>query len=198
MLNLSKSRYDENWIRNEIGKVQAALNIKRMPSRSEMNMITKATSLTNVVMRTGGFRYWANKLNLDIKGSESELGYTYEKVAQKHIEDMGYKAELTPVKFPYDILVNGVTKIDVKAGNKYCCPTGTSWYTFNIYSPYPKCDFLIVYCLDDNAVKATYVIPAHVMLGHRQLSMGKDTKYQKYADRWDLIPKHVEAMKACL
>lgn len=195
MIDLSRSRYSEEQIIAEIEKVRCALNIDHMPSRSEINLVTKATWLTNIVMKTGGFRFWAERLNLKIKDSETEFGYKYEKITQEHLIEMGHKAELTPVKFPYDILVDGVTKIDVKAGNKYHCPTGTSWFTFNLEAVYPKCDFLITYCIEDGEIKVTYIIPSHIMLGHKQLSMGENTVYQKYADRWDLIERHSEAMK---
>jgi hypothetical protein len=195
MKDLSRSRYSEEQIIAEIEKVRNTLHLDHMPSRSEINLVTKATWLTNIVMKTGGFRFWAEKLNLKIKDSETEFGYKYEKMAQEHIIGMGHEAKLTPVKFPYDILVDGVTKIDVKAGNRYYCPTGTSWYTFNLEAIYPKCDFLIVYCIDKSVIQSIFIIPAHVMLGHKQLSMGENTIYQEYADRWDLIERHCEAMK---
>lgn len=195
MKDLSRSKYSEKQIVTEIEKVKAALQIDHMPSRSEIDLVTKSTWLTNIVMRTGGFRFWAKKLNLKVKGSETEFGYKYEKIAQEHIIEMGHKAELTPVKFPYDILVDGVTKLDVKAGREYHCPTGTSWYSFNLEAAYPKCDFLVVYCVGTTKVDRTYIIPAHILRGCRQLSMGKNTKYKKYADRWDLIERHVAAMK---
>ena len=197
MRDLSRSKYSEKQIVAEIEKVKAALQIDHMPSRSEIDLVTKSTWLTNIITKTGGFRFWAEKLNLRIKSSETEFGYKYEKIAREHIIEMGHKAELTPVKFPYDILVDGVTKIDVKAGNKYHCPSGTSWYTFNLEAAYPKCDFLIAYCVESDAIKATYIIPAHIMLGRKQLSMGKDTKYKRYVDRWDLILRHVVAMRNC-
>jgi hypothetical protein len=198
MLDFSKSRYSEEWVTNEIKKVQQALNIKHMPSRREIEIVTNNTTLTNLVVRSGGFRHWADKLNLKIKGSETEFGYQYEKEAQKYLTDvMGHKAELTPVKFPYDIIVDDVTKIDVKVSNKYHSPDGTSWYTFNLETVFPKCDFFIAYCIDNHIVNNVYVIPAHIMLGKRQLSMGDDTMYKKYAKRWDLIEKHIEAMKKC-
>lgn len=196
MLDFSRSKYSEDWVVKEIEKIMATLNINHMPSRSEIEAVTKSTKLVNLIIRTGGFRAWAEKLNLKIKGSETEFGYMYEKLTQKHIADMGYSAELTPVKFPYDILVDGVTKLDVKAGREYHCPTGTSWYSFNLEAVYPKCDFLVVYCIGTIKVDRTYIIPAHVLRGCKQLSMGKDTKYRKYADRWDLIEKHIAAMKS--
>ena len=198
MLDFSKSRYSEEWVKCEIKKVQNALNITYMPSRSECDFVTKNTSLTNIIMKSGGFRFWADNLNLKNKGSETEFGYQYEKEAQKYLTDvMGHKAELTPVKFPYDIIVDGITKIDVKVSNRYHSPYGTSWYTFNLETDFPKCDFFIAYCIDNHIVKNVYVIPAHIMLGKKQLSMGDDTMYQKYAKRWDLIEKHIEAMEKC-
>ena len=197
MQDFSKSKYSEDDVRREILKIKTALNIRHMPSRTEMLMVTGNTKLINVVMKTGGFRFWAEKMGLDIKGSATEMGYRFEEEAKARLQRLGHEAELTPVKFPYDILVDGVTKIDVKAGNKYIS-TDSSWYTFNLEAKYPKADFLIVYCIDKGDIKHTYIIPAHIMLGKSQLSMGENTMYKQYEDRWDLISRHTEAMKACI
>lgn len=194
-LDFSKSRYSEEWLIKEIGKVQQALNIKHMPSRSECETVTKRTTLVNVIVRTGGFRFWANRLGLPMKNCETEVGYAYEIKAQEQLKKMGYKAELTPVKFPYDILVDDVTKIDVKASNLYHCPSGSSWYTFNLEAIFPKSDFLVAYCIENEAIKKTYVIPSHIMVGKSQLSLGAKTVYDKYLNKWELIEEHITSMK---
>ena len=194
-LDFSNSKFSEEWIIKEIGKVQQVLNIKHMPSRSECKAVTKSTSLINLIVRTGGFRFWANRLGLQIKISETEIGYAYEVETQKQLKKMGYKAELTPVRFPYDILVDDVTKIDVKASNLYHCPNGKSWYTFNLEAIFPKSDFLVAYCLDNDMIKKTYIIPSHIMVGKRQLSLGKKTKYDKFLNKWELIEEHTNTIK---
>ena len=103
--------------------------------------------------------------------------------------------ERTGVRFPYDILVNGKTKIDVKASRLFKGRTGF-FYTFNLESKYPKCDFYIAYCINERDIaEKVLIIPACVMAGKSQLSVGENSIYDKYNFRWDLIEKHERMME---
>ena len=54
------------------------MGIDRMPSLSETNTFTGNTSLGNRIMKSGGFKHWASKLNVKIKNSNVKFGDKYE------------------------------------------------------------------------------------------------------------------------
>lgn len=165
------------------------LEIKRMPSRSECDAVLGDTCLSNKIAKTGGFYKWADDLGLDVKTSETKIGIKYEKEICKKISEK-YFAELTPVKFPYDILVEKSVKVDVKFSNLYTHSNGR-FYTCNLEYKFPKMDILIFVCED---VK-TLIIPAHELYGIKQLSIGKISRYDKYIDRWDILENFVNFYK---
>ena len=185
--------WTDEQIISEIKKVMESLDIDRMPSRNEMDLVTRSSGLSNKIAKTGGMYAWAERIGLDVKDSETKVATKYEVSARDQIESiLNYTAELTPVIFPYDILVEGLTKIDVKASRGI--DSGKAFYfTFNLEYKFPKCDFYILYCVNERCTK-TLVIPAHIMNGKNQISIGINSIYDKYIDRWDLIEAHLKAM----
>lgn len=172
------------------------MGIDRMPSLSETNTFTGNTSLGNRIMKSGGFKYWASKLNVKIKNSNVKFGDKYENEICNKLKCHFDNVERTSVRFPYDILVNGKTKIDVKASRLFKGGTTGCFYTFNLESKYPRSDFYIVCCITDNdEIEKILVIPSFVMEGKVQLSIGKNSVYDKYIERWDLIAKHEKMMQ---
>lgn len=178
---------------SRIKEVMNALNIDRMPSNSEIEIATKSTSLQNLICKNGGFYYWANMLGLKTKNSDTKKGIEYEEKCIDYLNSIDLSAESTPVRFPYDILVNGITKIDVKVSNGYSCDKGY-WYSFNLESNIPKCDIFVFYCTNNGEKEKTLIIPANILKDMRQLSIGKTSVYDVYVDRWDYIEKHVSIM----
>ena len=183
----------EKHIENEIIRVMKAMGIERMPSRSEIESVTKSSSLSNLIMKNGGFYFWADKLKIKAKRSKTTNGIKYENKCIDYIKSLGMEAEPTSIKFPYDILVNDVTKIDVKMSNGYSCSKGY-WYSFNLESTIPKCDIFVFYCTNNGEKEKTLIIPANVLKGIHQFSIGKKSIYDVYVDRWDYIEKHVSIM----
>lgn len=182
-------QWTENAIENTIKKVMTKAKIKTMPSHTIMNEITGDKALSSAISRHGGTKYWADKLNLTIEKCESKMGYEYECKCKEFLESQfGFNCELTKAGYPYDILVNGNIKIDVKCGN-LCRDFGNkSYYTFNLEKKNPTCDIYICYCLDNEFVKKVYVIPSCVMSGKTQLSVGaKKSKYDKYINAWKVV-----------
>lgn len=170
--------------------------IKRMPSRTEIEKCTCDSGLTGRISKTGGFYAWAEKLGLEIKQCETKLGVDNEIAVCEKLKALGYEAELTSVKSPYDILVNGRTKIDVKCGKAVNYGNGL-FFTYNLEKKQPTCDLYAAVRLNENGeVLSTYIIPASIMNGKSQLSMGcGESKYDKYAERWDLVKKVDDAFK---
>lgn len=167
-----------------------ALNIERMPTRTEIETVTNDSALTNKISKTGGTKYWANKLNLDLKDSETKLGQEWEMYAKSELENLGYEVEKMTTKHPYDLLVNNNIKVDVKV-SRYYKGKGFKYHTFNMEKKYHNCDIFICIGLDeeDHVVK-TLVIPSKYLMNKKQLSVGIESKYDKFNDRWDYIEKY--------
>ena len=185
----------EKYISCEIYKAMANGNLNRMPSSSETIKLTNSTSLSNMIMKNGGFYHWANKLGLEVKKSDTKTGIEYENKCLELLQSKGLKAELTPVKFPYDILVEKVVKIDVKVSNGY--DGDFFFFAVNLESKLPKSDFHVVYCKNERSNKIL-VIPSHLLYGIGQLSIGIESKYDIYKDRWDLVTKQLNFIRQAI
>ena len=187
-------KWTDEKVVSEIKEVMLALNLDRMPSRSEIRSVTNDDKLTNKLTKSGGFYYWAEKLGLEVKSSCTYESLQYEKKLVKTMLDNGFEAEITPVQFPYDALVGSGTKIDVKVSNGYRSEKAGFFFTFNLEYKMPKCDFYVFYCVHELCTK-TLIVPAHVMTGKKQFSIGIKSKYDVYKDQWLLIFDHVRYME---
>lgn len=180
-------QWNDKLIKEEILKVMEALNINRMPSSDEMKFVTGNTKLTNAIRRHGGYLFWATSLNLEQSECETRTGFKEELNVKTLLESKGYKVEKMATRHPYDLLVNGNIKIDVKAANKYTSPIGWSSYSFNLEKKNPTCDIYIIRCLQDDK---TLVIPSKFLKQSQLCITDKESKYDKFKDRWDYIKKY--------
>lgn len=188
-------RWDETLIERAIKDVVEKAKIDCFPTHSLIKSVTGNCALTNAISKNGGSGYWAKKLGLEIKKCESRLGEEYELYCQKAIENLGFKCEKTPVRYPYDLLVEDGVKVDVKCGKLYHGKQG-DYYTFNLEKSKPTCDLFVCFCVDNDVVQKFYVIPSFVLSGKTQLSIGKiGSKYTRYLLNWDCLQKYVCFLK---
>lgn len=180
--------HGENWdnksIETEIKKVMKALNIDRMPSNSEVKSAMGNCSLSNKISRTGGFAYWANNMGLELKESGTSLGNEWEFIIKDKLQSRGYIVDKMTVKYPYDLLINKCVKIDVKSSNFV---KDYNYYTFNLEKKYPTCDIFICIGLKDDVVKKELIIPSKHLTGMTQLSIGENSKYDKFDNQFKYI-----------
>lgn len=190
-----KTYWTDELIKERILEVVDFHGYSRMPTMKEIEDYYGNTALTKKIGVSGGFEAWANKLKLSRKPCESVLAAQYEKLAKKTLEEKGFNCELTSVKHPYDILVNGGVKIDVKVSNLVAIGDSKA-YTFNLEKKQPTCDLYVAYCLDENKeIAKTYIIPSRVLTGQCQLSLGKDnSEYDIYLNRWELIKRFNDSL----
>lgn len=192
---MSKKFWTEKMVVEEIQSAIKALNINRMPSKSELEMLYGDCALTNRITKTGGFYFWAKKLGLAVKNFETQCGYEVENMIAKILESMGHECKLTSVRHPYDILVDGCVKIDVKSARKTKV-RGSDVYSFGLGKKQQTCDAYIAVCLGEDDIEKIYVIPAHIMTGKQQLCLGAgQSKYDIYIDRWDVVEKFIAAFE---
>lgn len=187
------TKWNNELIEQEIRKVMEALMINRMPSSNEMRKVV-GNGLPMKVSRTGGFVHWATKLNLPIKNSETEMGRRFQLVARQLLINKGYDVALMSTKHPYDLLVNQSIKIDVKSAKPYHC-RDNSFHTFNLEKKNPTCDIYMVFALTNTEeIERLLIIPStHLRL--TQLSIGKQSKYNQFINRWDILEKYAAFYK---
>jgi hypothetical protein len=191
-LNLEQKKNHDKWkpedIKNKIFEVMKELNINRMPSQQEVLSIEKDHELCNMIKRSLGFYGWAKELNLEIKDSETFLGITFQEKCADELINKGYKVENTTTQAVYDLLVNNNIRIDVKSGCAYLNKDNCRLHSFGINKKYPSCDLYIIYALDElgKSTERTFIIPSKE-LKLITMCIGKNSKYNEYINRWDLI-----------
>lgn len=189
--------WDDEKIRKGIFAVVEHIGEGRMPTAYEVREYYGDCKLIGAISTRGGFMTWADKLGLPMKNGYVMFGLSYELYTKKLLENKGFECVHTGTKFPYDLLVDGKVKIDVKVSHLVQFGEG-SGYTFKISNGMPKCDLYIAHCMDKKRtgkVLKTYIIPAHVLTGMSQLTIGKNhSKYDAYLNKWNLIKMFSESL----
>jgi hypothetical protein len=181
--------YNLEEIIDKIKYVMESLNVNTMPSRNEIIQIIGNDSLHNKIVRTGGYQLWANKLNLELKDSETKTGWNYEKYAIELLENKNYKVQRMTTGYPFDLLINNNIRIDIKSGSAYLLK-GSRCHTFGINKRYATCDLYLIFALSEQQkLERSFIIPAN-MLRVVTMSIGEISKYNKYINRWDLIDEY--------
>lgn len=189
------TRWTDEKIKDAILEVMKKADIQTMPTHSQIMEVTQNNSLCCAISKHGGTVYWAEKLGLEIKKSESKYGYKYEQHCKEILISKGFECEKMQERYPYDLTANRNIKIDVKAGNLYSCKHGC-FYTFNLEKRNPTCDIFVCFCIDGEEIVKTYVIPSCVLQGIKQLTVGqKNSKYDKYKDNWSVLERYDEFYK---
>lgn len=184
-------KWSHSDICNEIYKVMNTLNIKRMPSAPECNLVTGNAALSSVITKRGGFDWIAKHLRLEQSECETRLGRNTEKIIKEMIEKLGYTVEQMSIKHPYDLLVNGNVKIDVKASNKYLSKDKWTSYSFNLEKASPTCDIYIIVCINkDKSYERILVIPSKFLKQTQLCISGEKSKYDVYKDQWSYIDQY--------
>lgn len=165
----------------------AETNMKRMPTRVEVDAYFGNYKLSNAISKRKLWFILAQELGLEIKDSETAFGKSYESKAMEQLICMGYEVEKMPQNFPYDLLVNNSIKIDVKASRLYKGTTGR-FYAFNLEKPYATCDLYILYLENNNAIKDILIIPSKFVIKNTQISIGEiNSKYYKFSQKWEYM-----------
>jgi hypothetical protein len=181
------SKWTQEEIEHGILNVIDILKLDRMPSKSETNLATGNTSLGVAITKRHGFYWWAKKLGLDIKKSETQFGNIWEEECYNTLKNKFEKVEKTWLRAPYDILINNSIKIDVKSATPTHGETGYSCHTFALNKRMPDCDIYVLYAIsDENTIEKVMIIPS-VFVCQVTISTGKISKYDQYIDRWDYI-----------
>ena len=186
-------KWTDRKIAEEIMKIANQFNPPKMPTRAEAENMYGNCGLSVAISKNGGFEYWAKRLGLPQGNSETALAIQIENEFAEALTDRGYDAELTSTKRPYDILVDGCVKVDVKAANTSYV-RGCPIHAYRLAKRQHTCDFYIFHEVDTDT---TYIVPAHICSGQVQVEMGEDSsKYMPFKEAWDLIGKASDFYKS--
>lgn len=186
------TQWNADLIEKGIKDVMKKAKINSFPTHSLIKDVTGSYALSNAISKHGGSQYWAEKLGLEIKPCESKFGEEYELECMKTLKHLGYRCEKTPIRYPYDLLVERNIKVEVKCGNLYHGKHGV-YYSFNLEKAKPTSDLFVCYCLENDEIKKVYVIPASVLSGITQLSIGRHiSKYDPYISKWNYFQKYAD------
>lgn len=188
---MRRTQWNDDKVKEEILEVKKVLNLKRMPTRKEIETVTGNNSLTSRISRTKGYYGWAKELNLNVKESETTFGKKYEYIVKDFLEELGYNVEKMPQNYSFDLLINNFVKIDVKVAKPYTSLDNSIWHTFNLYKKYAYCDIYIALCLDNNEnIEKMLIIPSS-KCQIKQLSVGKKSKYDIYDYQLKYIDNYI-------
>lgn len=183
-------------IKNAVMDVVNTRGLDHMPSVAEMKEFYGNNKLTNAITQHGGQIKWAGILGLDIKQSETQFGQIYEKYVSDLLTAKGFKCEMTGTRCPYDILVDGYVKVDVKA-SKITSIKGYDAYSFRLAKAMPTCDVYILVGVDRFENKKVFIVPAHEVKGQVQVCISTvKSIYDVYVDKFDIIKKLAAAFRA--
>jgi len=188
--------WNDEKVKEEIFRIMNVLEIDRMPSTVEMQRVTGNTTLANAIARRGGFNKWAKKLQLSLSKCETRIGEYGENLIKDFLQDQDYKVEKMSSKHPYDLLVDGTIKIDVKTSNIFKSSSGWSSYSFNLEKSNPTCDVYVFICVEDKIPVKTLVIPSKFLNQTQLCITNKESKYDIYKDRWDYIEQYDKFYKS--
>ena len=195
-------KWSEDEVRKEIMNIVETLDLKHFPTKSQIINFYGNNSLANKISRSGGSRYYADLLKLEIVNCESEFGNFFEELAIDEIlENTGFSSLHTNVKYPYDLLTNGNIKVDVKASKKVKNKNANfPYHSFNLEKREPTCDIFVFYCLDENMeIEKRVIIPSCLLSGKTQVGMGGLSKWDAYIDKWeyfDMYNKFYDSVKS--
>lgn len=188
-------KWNDEKIEIEIREVMKRLDINYFPTKREIDGVIGNTSLTNAIVSSHGFRIWAMKLGLQNKNSNCKKGNTWEYRIMDILQDKGYRVQKMSYKHHYDILINSNIKIDVKVSREYANHNSTL-HTFDLGHKEHNCDIFICIALDKrDQIHKLFIIPSSVVMGQKQIVVGKSSKYDMFNYRLDVIEKYDEFYK---
>jgi hypothetical protein len=186
-------KWNDDLIKLELLKSIKVLNLNRMPTGEELKSIGR-NDLHCKISRTKKYSGWAKELGLELKSSETSVGQYWEKKIANELAPLHFieSVELMTSKHPYDLLVNGTVKIDVKVANPYLLRGKNRVHTFALNKIKPTCDIYICIALNESGeYEKVLIIPSH-HVNMKMINIGKESKYDKYNLRWTYIYRYSE------
>lgn len=186
--------WDDDLIELKLIEVVNNNKLNHFPTHSEMISYFGNKALAIKISKHGGTVYWAEKLGLPLKSSETTFGDKYESIAVSDIyAHTGLVSILMSERYPYDLLVDNSVKVDVKAAFAFTNNCNSRAHSFNLEKREPTCDIYVLYCLtDEETYDKVLIIPSCRVVGQTQIGVGKNSKWDAYINQWEYIKEYSE------
>lgn len=184
----SVTKWNEKSIIKCIEEVRKKLNIDRMPNSTEI-VKYHSKSLHSAITKYGGYYYFADRLNLELKDSDTVKGYSNEIIVKKMLEENSFYVEKMDTLYPFDLYVNNSLKIDVKSAKMTYEKNGTKrGHIFGINKKYPTCDIyaFVKYDKDNKDIIDILFVPS-VLINTSSTITLKDNDFKYYSYNFDVI-----------
>ena len=190
---MSKKFWVKEQMLNDLNYMIKESGIKRMPTRSEVDKFYGNTRLSNAISKKSAWYSIAKELGLSLKDCDTNFGVMFERIAENELIYMGYEVEKTTQNHPYDLLINGAVKVDVKVSKMYKGKNG-NFYSFNLEKRMATCDIYLLYMASEkNEIIDRLIVPSKFVMKQTQISVGEKTsKYRKYSEKWEYLDYFVE------
>lgn len=161
-----------------------------MPSSNELRALGR-NDLAGQISKKGGFPTWAARLGISRKHSDSDTGWDGEIALAESAAKNGFTVErMTGVKAPYDLVLDGVVRVDVKTARFAEYGPCRGW--FYRVGKAIQADVLALYQLDTGAC---YFLPWSIGPTTNITISRSGGKYAAFKDRYDIIKKLAEQRK---
>lgn len=132
-----------------------AKRLGRMPSMPELRSAGR-NDLACAVMRLG-LKKVRQQLGLDLKPSQTEMGQRWEVYVEGVLRSLGHQVERQTTRAPFDLLVDGRVRVNVKSATFRSYRTGNSvcsGHFFGIGHTAKRCDVFALVRVDGSDTPA--------------------------------------------
>jgi hypothetical protein len=186
---MTRKQWNEAMISDRI--MENYRNTGTMPTNQYLQD-TGQGDLANQISKKGGFLKWSERLGLSREHSDSDTGWDGEKRVQKILESAGFQVERSSaVKWPFDLLVNKVLRVDVKSASFACYGVCKGW--FYRIGKAPQADLIALHQMDTGE---TYWFPWNIV-PHSNVTISKDGgKWARYKETLWIVQSMIETRQA--
>ena len=177
-------RWSDELVESELRPIGRKMG--RMPSSTELRDMGR-NSLACAISRSGGYYRWSQRLGLEQKGTETHWAQKWERHEVEFFSALGFGVQRQSTKSKFDLLVQG-QRVDVKAARWTPFRKGGKFGSF-VFAGLKwgaGCDVFDLLCIEGEAVKHRYLIPADkarvTTLSISRRSLGDDGKYSAFRD----------------
>jgi hypothetical protein len=136
-------KWDNELLENALAPMVSDLG--RFPTLGEMRDMGRNDMACQVTKR-GGSLFWAEKMKTSITESDTVKGWRGEEKVTKWLFSLGLDPQRQSTQCPFDILVNGCLRIDVKTASFAKYGPSSGWF-YRMGKRVP-CDVVVCYRTD--------------------------------------------------
>jgi hypothetical protein len=180
-----RTRWSDDLIKTQLLEIYSTLG--RMPTNSDLASWRKG-NLSNAIVSRGGFLFWASKLGIPRVFSDSDVGWLGEEEVSSILTSKGYLiSQRKAMKTPYDIIVNGLIRIDVKSAKYAEYGASTGW--FYRVGKDVQSDIVCFFQMD---TKDMYFVPWKYCPSSNVTITKTGRKYKDFKNRFDIIDESLK------